>query len=78
MQAPAHVPKNRRGSNLRRALLIAKIDFAPKDTQPAATRLLFATVVSLLGSLAIDTLLVAIGTRVFPSTKGFAHFQFSD
>ena len=37
-----------------------------------------ATVTSLVGSLAADAALVAIGTAVFPSTKGFVHFQFSD
>jgi hypothetical protein len=30
------------------------------------------------GSLAADALLVALGEAVFPSTKGFGHFQFSD
>jgi hypothetical protein len=37
-----------------------------------------ATVVSLVFSLAADAALVAIGTRVFPSTKGYVHFQFHD
>jgi hypothetical protein len=37
-----------------------------------------ATVASLAGSLAADAILVAIGTAIFPSTKGYAHFQFSD
>src|SRR6201998_2026296 len=37
-----------------------------------------ATVVSIAGSLAVDALLVVIGQAVFPSTKGYAHFQFAD
>ncbi len=37
-----------------------------------------ALVVSVIGSLAADATLVAIGTAVFPSTKGYVHFQFSD
>ena len=37
-----------------------------------------ALVVSVVGSLAADAILVAIGTAVFPSTKGYVHFQFSD
>jgi len=41
-------------------------------------RVLVATVVSVIGSLAADAALVALGTAVFPSTKGFVHFQFSD
>jgi hypothetical protein len=40
--------------------------------------LAIATVVSLIGSLAADALLVALGTHVFPSTAGYAHFRFSD
>jgi len=37
-----------------------------------------ATVLSVALSLAADAALVAIGTRVFPSTKGYAHFEFHD
>jgi hypothetical protein len=40
--------------------------------------MVLATAVSLIGSLAVDAALVAIGKAVFPSTKGYAHFQFSD
>jgi hypothetical protein len=40
--------------------------------------LLLATVVSLVGSLVADWLLVKLGVHVFPSTRGFVHFQFSD
>ena len=41
-------------------------------------RLLAATLASVAGSLAADALLVAIGTAMFPSTKGYVHFQFGD
>jgi hypothetical protein len=34
--------------------------------------------VALAGSLLADWLLVKLGTHVFPSTRGFVHFQFSD
>ena len=37
-----------------------------------------ASAASLIGSLAADAALVAIGTAVFPSTKGYVHFRFSD
>jgi len=40
--------------------------------------LAIATVVSLVGSLGADALLVVLGTALFPSTKGYAHFRFSD
>jgi len=57
---------------------LARVDFAPQHRQPSAGRVLLATVASVAGSLAADAILVVIGKAVFPSTKGFAHFQFSD
>ena len=68
----------RSDSILDRSLDLVKVDFAPTHRQPAALRLLLATVVSLVGSLAADAALVAIGKAVFPSTKGYVHFQFHD
>ena len=61
-----------------RSLDLAKVDFAPTHRQPAKIRILLATLVSLVGSLAADAALVAIGKAAFPSTKGYVHFQFSD
>jgi hypothetical protein len=66
------------GTILDRSLGLLKIDFAPAHRQPSTARLVLATVVSLVGSLALDAALVAIGQAVFPSTKGYVHFQFSD
>jgi hypothetical protein len=63
---------------VRRALGIARVDFGPEHRQPSAARLVAATIVSIAGSLLADALLVVIGTAVFPSTKGYVHFQFSD
>jgi hypothetical protein len=63
---------------LRRAASLIHLDFAPQHDQPSAWRVLLATVASVVGSLAADAVLVAIGTTVFPSTKGYVHFQFSD
>jgi hypothetical protein len=63
---------------LDRALRLARVDFAPRHRQPAGSRVIAALVVSMIGSLAADALLVAIGTAVFPSAKGYVHFQFSD
>jgi Family of unknown function (DUF6069) len=54
-----------------------RIDFTPQSPPPPL-RLLVATVVALGGSLLADWLLVKLGTHVFPSTRGFVHFQFSD
>jgi len=61
-----------------RTMDLVRIDFAPAHRPPSSARVVFATVVSLVGSLAADAALVAIGEAVFPSTKGYAHFQFSD
>lgn len=61
-----------------RSLELVKVDFAPRHRQPSSLRLLLATAISLVGSLAVDAALVAIGTAVFPSTKGYVHFQFHD
>lgn len=37
-----------------------------------------ASLVALAGSLLADWLLVKLGVHVFPSTRGFVHFQFGD
>ncbi len=63
---------------LDRGLSLARVDFAPAHRQPSGLRVVVASVLSVAGSLAADALLVALGTAVFPSTKGFGHFQFSD
>ena len=61
-----------------RVLTLARIDLTPEHRQPLPGRLVLATIVALAGSLAADALLVRLGTAVFPSTKGYVHFQFSD
>ncbi len=61
-----------------RALAWARIDFSPSHRPPAWWRVALATVLSVAGSLGADALLVFIGTRLFPSTKGYVHFQFHD
>jgi hypothetical protein len=61
-----------------RGLRLFRVDFAPVGQQPSAVSVLVATVASVAGSLAADALLVVIGQALFPATKGYAHFQFSD
>jgi hypothetical protein len=51
---------------------------ADQNRQPATSSILLATIVSLVGSLVADYLLVKLGTHVFPSTVGYSHFRFSD
>ena len=64
--------------SLERTLSLVRVDFAPARQQPSAARVIAASVLSIAGSLAADALLVVIGTAIFPSTKGYVHFQFSD
>ncbi len=68
----------RTDSILDRSLDLVKVDFAPTHRQPSNVRVLLATLVSLIGSLAADAALVAIGKAAFPSTKTYVHFQFHD
>jgi hypothetical protein len=63
---------------LDRALRLFRVDFAPRHRQPSGLRVVVALAVSVIGSLAADALLVMIGQAVFPSTKGYVHFQFPD
>jgi hypothetical protein len=65
-------------SILDRTMDLVKMDFSPTHGHPSKVRVVLATVLSLFGSLAADAALVAVGETVFPSTKGYAHFQFSD
>jgi hypothetical protein len=65
-------------SSLGRLLRWFRVDFEPACTQPSVFAMIIATAASLVGSLAADAALVAIGTRVFPSVKHFGHFQFAD
>jgi uncharacterized protein DUF6069 len=61
-----------------RSLDLVRIDFKPKHAQPSMVRVLLATIVALVGSLAADAILVAIAKAVIPSTKDYSHFVFSD
>jgi len=68
----------RRDSALSSVLAVFRVDFAPEHKQPTAACVLLATIVSIAGSLSVDAVLVAIGTKIFPSTNGYVHFRFSD
>jgi hypothetical protein len=63
---------------INRAISALRLAAAPEHAQPAAWRLIAATVVALAGSLVADAVLVRVGTAVFPGTSGYDHFQFSD
>ena len=70
---PAELPPS-----LGRALGTARVDLAPAHRQPSTLRVAIATAASVAGSLAVDAILVVIGQAIFPSTRGYVHFQFSD
>ena len=78
LTSPAEPSRRGQGSLVTEALSVFRIDFTPRHEQPGVLKILAATIISLGGSLGADALLVAIGTRIFPSTKGYGHFQFSD
>jgi hypothetical protein len=63
---------------LRQSMSLARVDFSPPHRPPSAARLAVVTIAAIAGSLLTDALLVIIGERIFPSTKGYPHFQFSD
>ncbi|MGH9091363.1 MAG: DUF6069 family protein [Acidimicrobiales bacterium] len=71
-------PGQGRATLLDQVMARARVDLAPTHRQPRAAAVALATVVALAGSLVADALLVVIGTAVFPSTKGYVHFQFAD
>jgi Family of unknown function (DUF6069) len=61
-----------------RLLAWARIDFRPSHRVPAWGRVALATALAVVLSLAADAALVALGTTLFPATKGYVHFQFAD
>lgn len=63
---------------MERLLALGRIDFHPAHRLPQWWRVAVATVLSVATSLLADAGLVALGTRVFPRTKGYVHFQFHD
>jgi len=54
-----------------------RVDFAGQRS-PSPGLILFASFVAIVGSLVADAIIVALGTKIYPSTKGYGHFQFSD
>jgi hypothetical protein len=61
-----------------RVLSWAHVDSRPHHRPPEWGRVALATVLSVVASLLADAAVVAIGEKLFPATKGFAHFQFHD
>jgi hypothetical protein len=63
---------------LEKAMDLIHLDFAPNHQQPSNRRVALAALVSVAGSLLADALCVVVAQAIFPSTKGFVHFQFAD
>jgi hypothetical protein len=61
-----------------RARSLTRFDPSPGHRPPSAVAVAVATVLSVALCLLADALLVKLGTAVFPGTKGYVHFQFSD
>jgi hypothetical protein len=76
----SHAERNQlnRISLFDRSMDLVKVDFSPKHRQPSTLRLILATIVSVVGSVLADALLVVAGQAAFPSTKGYVHYQFHD
>lgn len=72
-RAPVRLPRW-----LEQLLDLAHVDWEPPSRQPSARQLFAASALAVVGSLLADTLLVALGTHVFPSTRGFPHFRIAD
>jgi len=65
-------------SGFQRALRFSKTDLAPTHRPPSTGRVVLSTMSSIGGSLLVDALLVSAATALISSTRGYAHFQFSD
>jgi Family of unknown function (DUF6069) len=61
-----------------RARSLSRFDPSPGHRAPHAAAVAAATVLSVALCLLADALLARTGTAVFPGTKGYVHFQFSD
>lgn len=61
-----------------RVLEWARFDLSPSHRAAPLGRLALATAASLVGSLLGDALVVVAFQALFPSTRGYPHFQFGD
>jgi len=69
--------QNQFPASVRPLLKMFKVDFRPHQP-PRTTSWAIASFVAIVGSLIADAILVKIGEAVYPSTKGYQHFIFSD
>ncbi len=63
---------------LDRAMTLARVDLSPRHRAPHPAAVAAGTVLSLALCLLADALLAKAGTALFPTTRGYVHFQFAD
>jgi Family of unknown function (DUF6069) len=61
-----------------RALTLARVELSPRHRTPHPAAIAAGTVLSVGLCLLADSLLARAGTALFPSTRGYVHFQFAD
>jgi uncharacterized membrane protein YjjP (DUF1212 family) len=61
-----------------RARSLTKFDIAPRHRPPRLIVVAGVTVLAVALCLLADSWLALLGTHLFPSTRGYVHFQFSD
>lgn len=74
-RAPSPAQPSRR--TLERVWRASRVDLCP-GAAPSATRLVTATLASLVLSVVLDALAVHVATSSFPSTRHFSHFRGAD
>jgi hypothetical protein len=63
---------------LDRAMTLARLELSPRHRTAHPAAIAAGTVASVSLCLLADALLAKAGQAVFPSTRGYVHFQFSD
>jgi hypothetical protein len=63
---------------LDRAMTLARVELAPPHRAPHPAAVAAGTALSVALCLLADALLAKGGTAIFPSTRGYVHFQFAD
>jgi hypothetical protein len=61
-----------------RAMTLARVELSPQHRMPHPVAVAAGTVLSIGLCLLADALLAKAGTALFPSTRGYVHFQFAD
>ena len=61
-----------------RALALARVELSPRHRMPHPAAVATGTALSVGLCLLADALLAKAGTALFPSTRGYVHFQFAD